>query len=499
MALAQQATQVAEPLATSAAPINPTGQLAQALPGFDPGPVINAHESNLADYLNQPVHNVLARLGLPGLPQAAPPPDPANPDPANPNGASPSNAANAIPSVLSSLLSGMIQPVTDALGMLGPGMFSELDPTQMFGGISQTLESAGQSVQQAMAGLDGVWQGNAASAAAAKTSAALANGAQVAGQSTALGTSLSVAAASVQQAGAQLVAILNEFFATIAAIGPNIIFPWGIAAAIAAANHAVTMATGVMAELQGTLAAEAAHVTAIGAPVSVTSAPQAGTNLATSVAPAAATFMSHLAANFAAPTAPATAAASGPAAAASAPAAATSLPGSAIAPMMQTLAMPAMAGVNAATGALQGGGASAPAQAAGAAAPAHAAGGVSGAAAPGKAASGGGIGHAAGGGVPLETIQTRLASPIAVPATDTAPATMNSGALAPAAMSGAPMMGGAPMAHGARAGAGSSHNAAAFLHTSDQGDEIVGNLGSVAPPVIGQTDAIASPDIELRI
>jgi hypothetical protein len=61
------------------------------------------------------------------------------------------------------------------------------------------------------------------------------------------------------------------------------------------------------------------------------------------------------------------------------------------------------------------------------------------------------------------------------------------------------MMGGAPMGRGARAGVGRSHNAADFLHTFDQGDEIVGNLGSVAPPVIGVTDAKTSPDIELRI
>jgi hypothetical protein len=480
MTLAQQATQVSAP---AAAPINPAGQSAQALPGFDAGPAIDAHESNLADYLNQPVHNALARLGLPGSPQAAPPADAANR-----NGAPPPGAANSgMPGMLANLMTQMIQPVTDALGTLGPGMFGSLNPTQTFGGISQALGSAGQSVQQAMGGLGGVWQGNAASAAGARTSAALANGAQVASQATALGTSLSAVVASVQQAEAQLVAIINEFSATIAAIGPNIIFPWGIAAAIAAANNAVTMATGVMTELQGTLVAQAAHVTAIGAPVSVTSAPQVGTNLATSAAPTAATFTPQTAANFAVPTA-----------AASAPAAATSAPGSAMAPMMmQALAMPAMEGVSAATGALQGGGASAPAQAAAAAAPAN---GVSGAAAPSKAASGGGIGSAAIGGGPLETIQSRLAAPPPAPITDTTiPAALSSDAPAPAATGGAPMMGGAPMGRGARAGVGRSHNAADFLHTFDQGDEIVGNLGSVAPPVIGVTDAKTSPDIELRI
>ena len=68
---------------------------------------------------------------------------------------------------------------------------------------------------------------------------------------------------------------------------------------------------------------------------------------------------------------------------------------------------------------------------------------------------------------------------------------------------GGGMMGGGGMAPGAgagRAGAdGSGHNAATFLHTSDQGDEIVGDLGNVAPPVIGEVDPHDSPDIELRI
>ena len=55
------------------APSNPTGQLAQAMPGFDPTPIINAQEQVLSDYLNQPVHDILAKLGLPALPNGAPP------------------------------------------------------------------------------------------------------------------------------------------------------------------------------------------------------------------------------------------------------------------------------------------------------------------------------------------------------------------------------------------------------------------------------------------
>jgi hypothetical protein len=66
-------------------------------------------------------------------------------------------------------------------------------------------------------------------------------------------------------------------------------------------------------------------------------------------------------------------------------------------------------------------------------------------------------------------------------------------------MGGAPMVGGAPVGHGGKAGVDRGHSAASFLHTADQGDEIVGDLGSVAPPVIGELGANDGSDIELRI
>jgi hypothetical protein len=44
-----------------------------------------------------------------------------------------------------------------------------------------------------------------------------------------------------------------------------------------------------------------------------------------------------------------------------------------------------------------------------------------------------------------------------------------------------------------------SHTAASFLHTTDQGGEIVGDLGTAAPPVLGEADPNEPPDVELRI
>jgi hypothetical protein len=59
------------------------------------------------------------------------------------------------------------------------------------------------------------------------------------------------------------------------------------------------------------------------------------------------------------------------------------------------------------------------------------------------------------------------------------------------------MAGGGPMGAAGKAGANGRHNAASFLHIT--GDQIVGDLGSAAPPVIGQADPTERPDIELRI
>ncbi len=129
-------------------------------------------------------------------------------------------------------------------------------------------------MQQSVGSLDDSWQGASGTAAADKATKAIANGAEVGAQSEALRASLAQAAAQVQQARVRLIAIITEFQATMAAIGPNIIFPWGWAAAIAAANKAIAMTAEVMTELQGSLGAEAGKVTAAGAPVAVTAAPE---------------------------------------------------------------------------------------------------------------------------------------------------------------------------------------------------------------------------------
>jgi hypothetical protein len=346
----------------------------------------------------------------------------------------------------------MIQPVTDALNSLGSGQMGQPDPTQSFDGIGQALQSAGSQVQQALSGLGDDWQGEAGSAAQTTTQAALSDGAKVADQAAALRTSLATATAAVQAAQARLIEIVNVFWAKIAAIGPSIIFPWGIAAAIAAATEAVTSASEVMADTEGTLAAQAAEVTSAGAPVDVTSMPALGTQTQ------ALSPLMQLASSVTSPVMQAIGSASNTAPVGTGPADADQIPAAAAAAGPVATGGGTAGATGAAGGFRRGLGVTAPA------------------------------GRAPGG-------------PLAVAAVDTATpvqaTSVRSGGVAAGA--GAPMGGGAPMGHQGRAGIAGGHSAADFLHTAEQGGEIVGDLGSVAPPVIGEKDPLDSPNRGLRI
>lgn len=425
-------------------PVTPVGQLAQQVPGYDATPVIAAQEQNLQDFLNLPVRQILERLGLPPIadqkPAEEPPPEgqPEQQPPANPMD----------PSAL-------ISPVTDALSSLGSGLFEGVDPTTMLQSISKMFDSTGGSMSKSVSSAGDAWQGASGTAAAAKTTAAISDGAEVGSQSDALRASLSAAATNVGQARVRLIEIITEFAATIAAIGPMIIFPWGWAAAIAAANKAIATTAGVMTELQTSLATQAAQVTTAGAPVGITAAPEGASSLA------------------------------------------------GLASLMPMAMKGAEAGVQAGTGA-----ASAASQAAAnpaidpldpaAADAAEAEGG------PAIAGAGMGAGGGGGGGIGSGALAPRSLPMSSMLQAESASAPAQS-AVPRVGGAGAPgMMGGAPMGamgagQGANASSSNNHTSASFLHTTDQGSEIVGDLGTAAPPVLGEADPYQTPDVELRI
>ncbi|MGV0815353.1 hypothetical protein ABQF34_25655 [Mycolicibacterium boenickei] len=350
--------------------------------------------------------------------------------------------------------SALISPVTDALSTLGTGLFEGVDPTTMLEAISKTFGSTGGSLQDSVSAVGEAWQGDSGTAAAAKTTAAVDDGTEVAAQSDTLSKSLTAAAADVGQARVRLIAIITEFAATIAAIGPMIILPPGWAAAIAAANKAIATTAEVMTELQSSLATQAAQVTAAGAPVGITSAPEAS-----SMATLASPLMSMATKGAEAGVQAGTGAASAASQAAAKPA---------IDPAVDPLASdPAAPGGGAAlAGAGMGGG-------------------------------GGGIG-AGGAPAPRALPMSAMiqAESAGAPAQSAAPRVGGVGA--PGMMGGAPM-GAMGAGQGANASSSNNHTSAAFLHTTDQGSEIVGDLGTAAPPVLGEADPYQTPDVELRI
>ena len=444
-------------------PESPTSQLAAAMAGYDPTPVIAAGERHLTDYLAMPTQQILNQFGLHGLPDQAAAASAHPPMPGNP-----ANALNALnPAQL-------ISPVTNALGTLGSGQFPGMDPTSMLSGISNAFGNTAGPLQQAMGAVEQGWQGASSAAAGTKTATALANGAEVATQATGLQNSLSAAAADVGQARTQLIEIVNEFAATVQAIGPMIIFPWGWAAVLAAAAKAVSQGAAVMTELQSSLAAQAANVTAIGSPVSVTSASQLGASPASALSSmlgSSSSLMSPASAmNMLSPAMSAATAGISPAM--SAASAAGNAAGPAAGATSATLAGATAEDAKAAGGAAAG-------------------------------LKGGGSAPLAGAGAPGAALASRLSAPAAAAASETAVATTPVGAGRPSAagmaMGGGGMMG-APLAGAGHAAGGGAHTAASFLTTSDQGGKVVGNRSStVAPPVIGEADPNDAPDIELRI
>jgi hypothetical protein len=230
------------------------GQLAQHLPGFDPSSVIADVERGLVDFLNKPIQQTLNLLPLQRFPEQPT--------------ADPEGSASPIDPFQ------LISTVVGALGTLGSGLFSGLDPTRILKGVSDAFDGVAAPLQRALGAVAHDWQGGSGSAVDAKTRAAVANGADLATQADGLRENLSTAVSDVAQARMRMIDIIDEFQAKMAVT--DVTTPSGRSAAIAAANQAHKDSTAVMKELQARLGAQAEKVSADGAPAGVTKAPEAG-------------------------------------------------------------------------------------------------------------------------------------------------------------------------------------------------------------------------------
>lgn len=466
-----------------ASPTEAVAAAATQMPGYDPGPVIGAIESRLDEYLNTPTGEILSRLGLP-VPPGIPTPGPIPGLPALPGLPTGGNTLASIDG------GALIQPVLDALGTLGSGVFEALDPTKIFESITSAFSSVALSLPTVISAMQQGWQGEGADAAAMKTAQLGKDGTEVGVQSGKIKGNVVQAGVDTKTTEAHLLEIISQFEATMAVALPQIVTPWGQAMAVAAATDAITRTTAVMGVHKGLMAVNTAEVAADGAPVSVTNAPQVPTEMLSSmvqmgtglIQPAFGVVEQVFSA--------------GEKIVQSSVQAGTKI-GEAIDKAQHktstdtdtstsTTAAPVGLGAGGPAGMGGGGGGSKPTGAGG--------------------GGGGGVGvspvsappssRTTPSGTPPTEESSTTGQQRTAAATTASATTTGNGGYAP--MSG---MGSAGAGAGAGKGAGSGHTAADFLHTSESGSEIVGDFADVAPAVIGEKDddTEARPDIDLRI
>lgn len=429
---------------------------------FDPTPHLNALEHGLKDWLNKPARNLLDELNL-------------NPSDRNTQDQATADAAGAGGG---DMVAGLMSPMLQMLGTLGTGIFQGLNPQQMFQPMTQAFQQGAQSLQGLMGqmGQGGSgWAGAGAAGTAAKTAETLGNGAAVSAQGAALGGQGMTAGADTSQGYTRLLELIQETQHRLEALSGGI--PFTAPEMGETAGSATARAVEIVTELESALSAQAANMTATGAPVALAQGP---TSMMSMMGPMMQIAMSMMGPAMQMATMPLTMG-------------------------TQMLSQGVQAGVQAATGMAQALGKDGVGKGPSAGTKGLSTTGLGSAGSPKIGSGGAGL----GGGGSAGTLAAR-ALPSAVPAnlanaSEAGSATQSAGvrgAGLAAGSGGSGMMGGAPMggagARGAGAGNG-GHSAATFLHTSDQGGEVVGDLGTVAPPVIGENDPNADVDVDLRI
>ncbi|GAB3129280.1 hypothetical protein GCM10027289_11210 [Tsukamurella serpentis] len=440
--------------------------------------------------LSRPVNEVLAALGLPPVPVA-----PSNP-PQQQLPPAPKGIPEA-PMVPGFDVAGLVKPMTDLLSTFGSGSFGGLDPSQALAGASKALEQGMSAGMQAISQLSSVWQGPAAAAATGKGVQAATGTGLTAEQGAELSTAVGEAATVVGTGEAELQAIIDSFMSVIAALGPSLWLPPGQAAAVASAQEHLAHATEVVARVKSELSGLSAQVGAAGRKVPVASPPMAAAGTAAqaaaSIVPAVAsaatgavTAVGKLATDTvtgAVKTAAGLAGSAGEALGGLAQQRSTE----------QSAAFAPGLGDGGSTG-LSGTGSHPPGGALGSVGSSAGSGASVGAGAGGVAVGGAGLGAAPlvspGSSAPAARTPVIEGGARTVPASD--PVSRGGTGMVPMGAAGAA---------GARASA-ADHAVPDYLVTSDNGEQVLGELPLVGPQVVGDSAPAAEhepPDVELRL
>lgn len=223
----------------------------------------------IAPLLNQPVENVLAHMGLPALPQLpALPPLPGLP---------------ALPQINPTAL---FKPITDMFASFGTGQLGQngaINPQTIFSDVTEALTTA-ISLGSAGLSLLSLMEGSGSQAASDSGTAASDNNDSLTTQSTQINSGVGAASTTVGVGASQMAETAGRFMATVAALGPALVTPIGQLALLGAGVSAGAHATAITAETKVQLAAHSAHMRQAGTPVSVTAAPSSAVSSATSAA-----------------------------------------------------------------------------------------------------------------------------------------------------------------------------------------------------------------------
>ncbi|MQY22484.1 hypothetical protein [Nocardia macrotermitis] len=207
-----------------------------------------------APLIGQPGAQVLATIGLPGVPQ--------------PIALAPLPGLPPLPALD---MTALLKPVTDLFGGFGTGALGAagaVNPQSLLQGVLQGVGTAVQLGQQGLQLLQSM-QGQGATAATASGVAALGDSASVSDQATQVHASLGAAATTVATGSAQMSAVAARLVATEAMLAPLAVTPGGQAALIAAATEAAAEAAAITAATKAQLVGHSAVMTQAGNPVSV--------------------------------------------------------------------------------------------------------------------------------------------------------------------------------------------------------------------------------------
>lgn len=220
--------------------------------------------SALAPMLDQPVSQALSSMGLPQLPQL--PQFVQLPE---------------MPPLPTIDLTALMQPLTQLASAFGTGQLgatssgtdTSFDPTEMLSNINSVLSTVTSLGSTALQTVMSLWQSAAASEATTKATAAQADGAKLATQSTQEKAVLTGAAGSVATGATQLAAVIARYSATVALAPLYALTPVGQGVLVAATVEAMTEALAITAETKVQLLGHSAQMTQAGEKVEITNAP----------------------------------------------------------------------------------------------------------------------------------------------------------------------------------------------------------------------------------